>query len=97
MESMDEHCTPLKVKYDECFNTWFRSSFLKGRGNHEDACGRLFSDYQACLKVSVQPPSLHELFVLQIIQTALEREGLNSPALSENILGTDKEKKSDSK
>ncbi|CAI8023248.1 TP53-regulated inhibitor of apoptosis 1 [Geodia barretti] len=79
MESLDERCTPLKVKYDECFNAWFRSSFLKGRGNHEDACGRLFTDYQACLKA------------------ALEREGLNSPALSEHVLGTDKEKKTDSK
>ena len=55
MESLDERCTPLKVKYDECFNAWFRSSFLKGRGNHEDACGRLFTDYQACLKVKDKP------------------------------------------
>ena len=59
MESLDERCTPLKVKYDECFNAWFRSSFLKGRGNHEDACGRLFSDYQACLKVGAPRLRVH--------------------------------------
>lgn len=51
MESLDERCTPQKTKYDECFNSWFRDSFLKGRGNHEEACGRLFADYQTCLKV----------------------------------------------
>ena len=51
MESIDERCTPLKTKYDECFNAWFRGSFLKGRGNHEEACGRLFHEYQECLKV----------------------------------------------
>ena len=51
MESLDERCTPLKAKYDECFNSWFRGSFLKGRDNHKETCGRLFTDYQACLKV----------------------------------------------
>ena len=51
MESLDEGCTALKNKYDGCFNAWFRGSFLKGRGSHEEACGRLFTEYQACLKV----------------------------------------------
>ena len=32
-----------------------------------------------------------------VLQLALEREGLDSAALSENVLGTDKEKKTDTK
>lgn len=51
MDSLAEECTPLKTQYDECFNAWFRDSFLKGRGDHEEACGKLFRAYQKCLKV----------------------------------------------
>lgn len=36
-------------------------------------------------------------FVNIILQAALEREGLNSPALSDDIIRDDKEKKSDSR
>jgi len=55
MNSLDEECTPLKTKYDECFNAWFRDSFLKGKAGHEEACGELFKAYQGCLKVHVFP------------------------------------------
>ena len=51
MNSLDEECTPLKTKYDECFNAWFRESFLKGKAGHEEACGEVFKAYQRCLKV----------------------------------------------
>ena len=51
MNSLDEKCTSLKAKYDECFNVWFRGSFLKGHSDHEQACGQLFKDYQSCVKV----------------------------------------------
>lgn len=51
MNSLDDKCTLLKAKYEECFNAWFRDSFLKGRSDHDEACGRLFLDYQKCVKV----------------------------------------------
>ena len=54
MESLDSECSPLKTKYDDCFNAWFRDSFLKRKGaDHDTACGELFKAYQTCLKVGV--------------------------------------------
>ena len=52
MNSIDEECTPPKSKYDDCFNAWFRDSFLKGRQDrsHDQICGELLSAYQSCLK-----------------------------------------------
>ena len=54
MDSLDEECTPLKKKYDECFNGWFRNSFLKGKADrsHDQVCGELFKSYQSCLQVT---------------------------------------------
>lgn len=53
MESLGKECTPLKAKYDDCFNAWFRDSFLKQKdgASHEQACGELFQSYQECIKV----------------------------------------------
>ena len=52
MNSLDEQCTPLKSSYDECFNKWFKVSFLKsGSSDHDTACGQLFIAYQECVKV----------------------------------------------
>ena len=54
MNSIEESCTPAKLKYDNCFNSWFRDVFLKGKAaesSHEQACGDLFREYQDCLKV----------------------------------------------
>lgn len=51
MESFDSECTPLKTKYDECFNKWFRERYLKGETDHNEACGELFEAYQQCVKV----------------------------------------------
>lgn len=51
MQSIAEDCTPLKAKYDTCFNTWFKNSYLKGGQDHEQACGEVFAAYQQCLQV----------------------------------------------
>lgn len=53
MDSLNKECTPLKAKYDDCFNVWFRDNFLKGKADfgHELACGELFKAYQSCLQV----------------------------------------------
>lgn len=54
MNSIDDSCTPIKAQYDDCFNSWFRDKFLKGKGDelgHDQACGKFFKEYQQCLKV----------------------------------------------
>lgn len=53
MNSIDTACTPLKAQYDECFNKWFKDSFLQGNNNHEEACGGLFKQYRDCVKVNI--------------------------------------------
>lgn len=87
MESIAPECTPLKLEYDSCFNSWFKEyldvnammqqagattspngwhahgslfsasnnqvhklASLKARYDNE--CGKLFEEYQACVKVS---------------------------------------------
>ena len=51
MPSFIEECSAAKEKYDACFNSWFKNSFLQGKSNHEEVCGTLFSEYQKCIKV----------------------------------------------
>lgn len=52
MASLNPSCTPLKQKYDTCFNVWFKNSYLKGsNAGHDEACGDLFQFYQECLQV----------------------------------------------
>ena len=51
MQSIAEDCTPLKAKYDACFNAWFKNSYLKGGQDHEQVCGEVFTAYQQCLQV----------------------------------------------
>lgn len=51
MNSIGAECTELKAKYDDCFNAWFRESFLAGKNDHDIRCGAFFSSYQKCLRV----------------------------------------------
>lgn len=77
MNSIDDSCTPLKAKYDNCFNSWFRDVFLKdmsSKQSHDEACGELFKEYLTCLK------------------GALEKNNISSDEINKNILGTEKEK-----
>ena len=53
MSSLNEKCNDLKARYDDCFNKWFRDSFLKGKDDHDETCGEFFSAYKQCLHVSI--------------------------------------------
>lgn len=78
MNSIEESCTPLKIKYDDCFISWFRDIFLKGRSSKSPldvACGGHFKDYQLCLK------------------EALEKHNISSKEVNKDILGTEREKR----
>ena len=100
MDSLGEECTPLKAKYDDCFNAWFRDSFLRGKTDHDQVCGELFKAYQQCLKVQggaqtdlVNHVDLILFSPFECLQVAMERQNLNTEQLHENILETGKEKK----
>lgn len=90
MDSISPQCTPLKHKYDGCFNAWFQEylgaatnaeaeqsaqssgSWTKGiprfssssqritqkltllRERYEYDCGKLFTQYQACVQVRIK-------------------------------------------
>lgn len=59
MQSLEKECTPLKVRYDECFDSWFTQGFLKGRSDHEESCGKLFTSYTQCLKRAMEKKGLN--------------------------------------
>ena len=62
MNSISEECQKLKEKYDECFNGWFKDTFL--RGGTQDTCKPLFQAYQECVKVSIKIIELYQLCTL---------------------------------
>jgi len=51
MNSISPDCQELKVKYDDCFNRWFKEKFLKGQTD-DTSCADLFASYQSCVKVN---------------------------------------------
>ncbi|KAL5477107.1 hypothetical protein EMCRGX_G023852 [Ephydatia muelleri] len=58
MNSIGAECTELKAKYDDCFNAWFRESFLAGKNDHDIRCGAFFSSYQKCLRTTLEKQNL---------------------------------------
>ncbi|KLT45085.1 hypothetical protein CC85DRAFT_241470, partial [Cutaneotrichosporon oleaginosum] len=63
--SLAEECTPLKQRYDACFNLWFegylqpaldaagvRRSPIKA-AQYERQCGKVWKEYQGCLRVTI--------------------------------------------
>jgi len=52
MNSISEECQKLKEQYDECFNGWFKDTFL--RGGTQDTCKPLFQAYQECVKKAIK-------------------------------------------
>ncbi len=93
MESLDSNCTPLKHKYDDCFNAWFRDSFLNIKGpDHDTACGNIFKEYKTCLKVT--PVQSITKFTITInSQAAVEKHNISKEELNRDLLGTDQEMK----
>jgi TRIAP1/MDM35 family protein len=67
-DSLSPECTPLKSKYDTCFNAWFegylepavavssseRSAYSKEKADEFEAkCGKVWGQYRACVQVRV--------------------------------------------
>ncbi|KAG5461428.1 MAG: mitochondrial distribution/morphology family 35/apoptosis [Olpidium bornovanus] len=59
MESVGPECTPLKQKYDSCFNGWYSEKFLKGDTTPE--CEELFKEYRACIFSTLREKGLDKL------------------------------------
>ena len=96
MNSLVESCTPLKNKYDDCFNSWFKDYYLKGKGNektHNASCGKLFSVYQSCLTVSRYYQQLERRGPFPyLLQEGLEKQNISKEELKKDILGTENDK-----
>jgi hypothetical protein len=73
-DSLSPECTPLKSKYDTCFNAWFegylepavavssseRSAYSKQKADEFEAkCGMVWGQYRACVQVRVPSLSPH--------------------------------------
>ena len=73
-DSLSPECTPLKSKYDTCFNAWFecylepavavssseRSAYLRQKADEFEAkCGKVWGQYRACVQVRVPSASPH--------------------------------------
>ncbi|KDN39914.1 hypothetical protein K437DRAFT_227679 [Tilletiaria anomala UBC 951] len=76
MPSMDPKCTPLKHRYDQCFNLWFdeyldlaapaatappAASRRAELRKKYDSCAALFEDYKTCVRAAVRERDLEPL------------------------------------
>ncbi|XP_042532953.1 TP53-regulated inhibitor of apoptosis 1-like [Dipodomys spectabilis] len=53
MNSVGEACTNMKLKYNQCFNSWFAKKFLKGDGSRDPRTD-LFKHYQHCVQKTIK-------------------------------------------
>jgi len=76
-ESLDPKCTPLKHKYDACFNTWFegylqqlppglketeREQRIKTKNDeYNQKCGKVWEAYRTCVQDAVTEKGLNDL------------------------------------
>ena len=52
ISSLSKECQQLKELYDNCFNNWFSTKFLKGNTDDSE-CKPLFKQYRACVQVNM--------------------------------------------
>lgn len=67
--SFAPECTPLKEKYDKCFNYWYSEKFLKGE-SVENECSEQWYAYMKCVD---------ENLIKQGIKPALDEARKESP------------------
>ncbi|OUM57697.1 hypothetical protein PIROE2DRAFT_48506 [Piromyces sp. E2] len=59
MSSINPECNKLKKEYDECFNSWYVDSFLKGKKSNK--CDALFKEYRACIMKTLKEKKIDNL------------------------------------
>ncbi|KIJ96096.1 hypothetical protein K443DRAFT_682564 [Laccaria amethystina LaAM-08-1] len=87
--SLSAECTPLKEKYDTCFNAWFegylepavaassseRAAYSKQKADEFEAkCGKVWQQYRECIQRAVKEKGLDKL-----LQQAREENPLKEP------------------
>lgn len=87
IESLSPECTNLRLKYDTCFNDWFKNVFLSNDTNAENKndkiCEFEFVEYQKCLFKSIEDLES---------KTSKQQEGSNhASALPKGLLDSIKE------
>lgn len=73
MDSLGPECTPLKQRYDACYNKWYVDVFLQGRALNSDdvaknknangdvvPCKEFFDDYKACVTIAIKSSGLDD-------------------------------------
>ncbi|TFK19394.1 hypothetical protein FA15DRAFT_626821 [Coprinopsis marcescibilis] len=88
-ESLSPECTPLKMKYDSCFNSWFegylepavaarpeeRAAYSKKKAEEfQRNCGKIWEEYKSCVQKAVKDKGLDKL-----LQQAREENPLKEP------------------
>ncbi|EAU83005.1 hypothetical protein CC1G_08942 [Coprinopsis cinerea okayama7 len=88
-ESLSSECTPLKIQYDSCFNSWFegylepavsaasndRSAYARKKADEfEKKCGGVWEEYRSCVQKAVKDRGLDKL-----LQEAREEHPLTVP------------------
>ncbi|KAK0186646.1 hypothetical protein F5146DRAFT_1066736 [Armillaria mellea] len=71
-DSLSPECTPLKHKYDSCFNEWFEG-YLEP-AEFEGKCGKIWVEYKTCVQNSLKEKGLDHL-----IQQARDENPLKEP------------------
>lgn len=86
---LSAECTPLKEKYDTCFNAWFegylepavaassseRGAYSKKKADEFQAkCGKVWEQYKECIQRAVKEKGLDKL-----LQQAREENPLTMP------------------
>ncbi|GJJ08494.1 hypothetical protein Clacol_002712 [Clathrus columnatus] len=95
--SLSPECTPLKLKYDACFNAWFegylepiteglnldqkKERAAQKAKEYEDKCGHLWESYRTCLQSSLDEKGITEL----LRQSQKEDPLLDQPPLPPNM------------
>lgn len=68
MESIDPACTEIKTQYEECFNRWYATGYLKG--DRDDPCIALFRQYRQCVDGALRARNIDQMLSEQQVNSA---------------------------
>ncbi|EAU92502.1 hypothetical protein CC1G_00721 [Coprinopsis cinerea okayama7 len=93
-ESLSPECTPLKLKYDSCFNSWFegylepavaatpkeRAAYSKKKAEEfQKKCGSVWEQYRECVQKAVKERGLDKLLEQARQENPLTEPPPNTP------------------
>lgn len=72
--SFAPECTPLKEKYDKCFNSWYSEKFLKGLSVGNE-CQIEWYEYMECVQASLVKQGIKPALDEARKEASFENEG----------------------